>query len=137
MQITTTFDGTLAEYQATVGAQHLGALALARLDEIQTSLAALGINQETLMALIDDLKARAIEVREALEASNNSFDALIVSNQEIADALRALQAQPTVTAADIQAVLDELDGALTSARQQKAEGDAALAANDITPDPQP
>ena len=89
------------------------------------------------MASVQEIQAKAEEVKAALEASNTSFDALIVSNQEIADALRALQAAGGASATDLEKVLTTLNGALESAQTQKAEGDAALAANDITPDPAP
>ena len=89
------------------------------------------------MATLQQVQEAATALSGALEESNNSFDALIVSNQEVADALRALQAAGGASATDLENVLTTLNGALASARTQKAEGDAALLANDITPDAPP
>lgn len=125
------FSGTPEEY-ATVF-PNASALLLTRLSEVSQTLAVIGLQQEQLMATILDVQAKAVELAAALEETNTSFDALIVSNQEIADALRALQAAGGASATDLEAVLTTLNGALASARTQKAEGDAALAANDITP----
>lgn len=125
------FNGTPEEYAAVF--PNASALLLTRLSDISTTLAALGLRQEQIMATLQQVQEAAVALATALEDSNTSFDALIVSNQEIADALRALQAAGGASATDLENVLTTLNGALASARTQKAEGDAALAANDITP----
>lgn len=126
------FSGTTEEY--AVAFPNVSAMLLTRLSEVSQTLAVIGLQQEQLMASVQEIQAKATELASALEETNTSFDALIVSNQEIADALRNLQAAGGASASDLENVLTTLNGALASARTQKAEGDAALVANDITPD---
>lgn len=82
------------------------------------------MNIQEALAAVTASNASVADHVANLEASNKE---LILSNSVIVDALRALQLQPTITAASLQPILDANAAVIAGADAAKAAADAAAA----------
>ena len=85
--------------------------------------------KDTIMQELTDLKTASAALVAKVTETNAKVDALIVVANTTKDALVALQAAGTaVTAADLQAVIDQQNTALTALNTEEAKVDAATTA---------